>query len=246
MGSRCESCRRFDGDSKFPVGRMAGLRGAGGDVVALGAGGLARALSLRDRAVLFPDADRFPDHADPAARANGLRGRRREMAFQGLRAFPKAADDADPGAVLRGDAFRDHRGRSGHPAALAGLLRALVEFPHGVHGGLAIGDGALLDAGDPGAVLSGVAAGGFPHASEAASGGVSRLRGARARFADDPGVAVSGNPSQRDDHFHGDGLFRRGRLARSRDRPWDEGGRRKAESSSDGRVRRIHRALRFQ
>ena len=35
---------RFDGDSKFPVGRMASLCGAGGDVAALGAGRMARAL----------------------------------------------------------------------------------------------------------------------------------------------------------------------------------------------------------
>ncbi len=37
---------RFDGDSKFPVGRMASLCGAGGNVAALGASRMARALPL--------------------------------------------------------------------------------------------------------------------------------------------------------------------------------------------------------
>lgn len=157
------TCIRLGNDSKYPVGRLAGLCSAWGDVASLGAHRLARPLSLSYRTVLFPYSNGIFNHSNPVEGEVGLRGSWRKLEDQGLPAVSKAADDANSDSLLRRDAVCRPGGGIGHPPTLPLLFRPRFQFSHGIHGGLAIGDGPLLDAGIAGAILSGLASGRFQH-----------------------------------------------------------------------------------
>lgn len=61
-------CATLGGEAEHTIGRLAGLRGGGGDVASLGAKRVARTIPVRDRVILFPHADWVSDHTDPSAR----------------------------------------------------------------------------------------------------------------------------------------------------------------------------------
>lgn len=125
---------QFGDTTKHPVGRMAGLCGARSDMAALVACALAWAFPFRNRVVFFPHPYWISHHTDSPERAREGGIERWKMAGENVSKFSETANGTRLGALLRGHAIRDLGGRSRHPPTLGDLLRALIEFSHGIHG----------------------------------------------------------------------------------------------------------------
>ena len=120
----------------------------------------------------------------------------------------EATHGADSLAVLRGDDFCDASRCERHPRSCFRVFCASFKFPHGDDTEMARWLGAVLDAGDPDAVLPLLAAAGVLCATKLARSAVSCLRCHRSAVAVDLRTWFSANLSCRGDHQLGDGLLR--------------------------------------